>query len=273
MDSQPDRARILFVDDEESIRVTLPRILERYGYETLVASSVAEALVEINCSRFDVLITDLNIHKEGDGFLVVSAMRHVQPDCVNLILTGYPGFESALRAIQTQVDDYFIKPADIDALVTKMKEKLDHRHPLNPAPLKRLSTILTECSRQITEHIVAMMNADPRISAVNLSEEERVDHLPKILKALIEQLELESDEVSLEARRFAAEHGRRRKKDGYDAPMLVRDFQLIAEAIHELMRSDLLPMGLVGLTIDLGRLTKGLDTLLLESVGAFESAK
>ena len=71
---------------------------------------MAEALVEINAEKFDVLIADLNLAKEGDGFLVISAMRHIQPRCVNLILTGYPALETALQAIHSQVDDSLTKP-------------------------------------------------------------------------------------------------------------------------------------------------------------------
>jgi len=87
-------ARILFVDDEESIRLTLPPVLKEKGFEVAVAASVAEALVEINTVKFNVLIADLNLAEEGDGFLVISAMRHIQPHCVNLILTGYPALET-----------------------------------------------------------------------------------------------------------------------------------------------------------------------------------
>ena len=57
-------ARILFVDDEESIRITLPPVLSEKGFEVKVAASVAEALVEINSEKFDVLIADLNLAEE-----------------------------------------------------------------------------------------------------------------------------------------------------------------------------------------------------------------
>jgi len=107
-------ARILFVDDEESIRLTLPPVLKEKGFEVAVAASVADALVEINTVKFNVLIADLNLAEEGDGFLVISAMRHIQPHCVNLILTGYPALETALHAIHTQVDDYLTKPTDLN---------------------------------------------------------------------------------------------------------------------------------------------------------------
>ena len=69
------RKRILFVDDEPSIRLTLPPVLQEHGFEVKTAASVAEALSEIRRDRFDVLLSDLNIAEEGDGFQVVGAMR------------------------------------------------------------------------------------------------------------------------------------------------------------------------------------------------------
>ncbi len=106
-------AHILFVDDEPAIRETLPKILATQGHTVVAAATVAEALGYITSERFDLLISDLNIGHPADGFIVVSAMRRTDPDCVTFILTGYPGFETALQAIREQVDDYLIKPAEI----------------------------------------------------------------------------------------------------------------------------------------------------------------
>ena len=124
-----ERTRLLFVDDEPNIRITLSSILKNHGFEVSLASTVPEALNQINSQQFDVLISDLNIGSPGDGFTVVGAMRRTQPDCVNLILTGYPAFETALRAIQAQVDDYLVKPTDVESLVANIKSKLVTRKP------------------------------------------------------------------------------------------------------------------------------------------------
>jgi len=120
----PTRKRLLFVDDEPSIRLTLPAVLEDHGFAVTTAKSVTDAIARIDRAQFDVLLSDLNIGQEGDGFQVVSAMRKRHPQCVNIILTGYPAFESAVLAIRHQVDDYVVKPADIDALVRTIKHKL-----------------------------------------------------------------------------------------------------------------------------------------------------
>jgi DNA-binding NtrC family response regulator len=119
--------RLLFVDDEEGIRLTLPQILQRRGFEVWVAASVPEALAEINNHEFDVLLSDLNIGKEGDGFAVVRAMREVHPNCVTILLTGYPAIDTAVQAIREQADDYFVKPAEIDELVGSIERRLTRR--------------------------------------------------------------------------------------------------------------------------------------------------
>lgn len=116
--------RLLFVDDEESIRATLPVLLQQRGFDVRVAASVPEALSEIRTHEFDVLLSDLNIGKDDDGFTVVQAMREAHPNAVTFLLTGYPAFESALQAIHDEVDDYFVKPADIDSLTSTIERKL-----------------------------------------------------------------------------------------------------------------------------------------------------
>ena len=96
----PEAVSILFVDDEDSIRLTLPLLLEREGFKVTSARNVPEALNLIATQEFQVLLTDLNIGYPGDGFAIVSAMRSTQPDALRFILTGYPAFESALEAMR-----------------------------------------------------------------------------------------------------------------------------------------------------------------------------
>src|SRR5256885_1748260 len=150
-----NRPRVLFVDDEPSIRLTLPPVLQEAGFEVRVSESVPDALFEINTNPYDVLISDLNIGEDGDGFLVVSAMRHVQPGCTNFILTGYPAFETALQAIHNQVDDYLVKPVEVGSLIKSVRDRVESRR-RKPTGL-RLSTFLKENASEIAEHTRAAM--------------------------------------------------------------------------------------------------------------------
>jgi ActR/RegA family two-component response regulator len=269
----PAPKRILFVDDEASIRLTLPPVLEKEGFEVRAAGSVAEALVEINSYQFDILLTDLNIGEEGDGFLVVSAMRHLQPNCVNLILTGYPAFETALQAIHNQVDDYLVKPADVESLIKTMQEKLAVRASQPFAGPKRLSAILKENSGEITRLMLQAMKGDRERTGVPLSDEERIGQLPQLLHALIGMLELERDEPSVEELRLAAEHGKRRKKQGYSMPTVIKDFSFLQQPVYDLLQENLMGMDVTGLISDLKRLQKNSNTLLEKTLEVYASEK
>lgn len=264
-----ERLRLLFVDDEDNIRLTLPLLLERHGFDVTSVPTVADALVQITAISFDVLLADLNIHREGDGFLVIAAMRRAQPRCKNFILTGYPGLESAIRAIQNQVDDFFTKPADIEELVAKIKARLA-APAIRPV---RLAPVLMENEREITSKILDAIKSDAILGKVQLDDRKRVDHLPSIFQAVIGRLMREGRLFSPNELQFATRHGRRRKKEGYTPAMLVREFQLIGETIYNLLGSDILPLGVVELLSDLRLLTHSLNTFTLVSFEAYSRSK
>jgi two-component system response regulator RegA len=119
--------RLLFVDDERGIRESLSLILLRYGFTVALAATVEQALEQIRTQEFDLLLCDLNIEHERDGYTVVRAMREVNSNCVTIILTGYPDMESAEEGISLGIEDYIAKPADADTLVALLAEKLAAR--------------------------------------------------------------------------------------------------------------------------------------------------
>src|SRR3954453_3056334 len=159
--------RLLLVDDEAVIRITLSAILSKHGFEVSAAATVAEALQKITSQQFDVLLSDLNIGNPGDGLTVVSAMRRTQPEAVTMILTGYPAFETALEAIRQQVDEYIVKPADVPALVRTIESKLAmpprQRH---LPPPKRVAMILQEHLQRIEEQWLSAVERDDALSRI-----------------------------------------------------------------------------------------------------------
>lgn len=269
MTGEQRRIRLLFVDDEESIRLTLPPLLARQGFEVTAVGSVADALVQVNCVNYEVLICDLNIQRQGDGFLVVSAMRNLQPHCLNFILTGYPAYDTALQAIQHNIDDYFTKPADLDTLVQRIHGKLTVRGSRDPVPSQRLSMLLRTNVPYISDHVLAGMKHDPLTSSVPLSDAERIAYVPDVLSSLIDYVEMGKNGLPSEVLKLGAEHGKVRKKQGYDARMTARDFQLIGESLYHLMQSDRMPLGVLGLTAELAKFTKGLHSLTVQALGPF----
>lgn len=124
--------RLLFVDDEPGIRATLPIILQQRGFDVTVTASVLEAIQTIESRHFDALLSDMNIDEPGDGYRVVRAIRKVNPNSVVIILTGYPEFETAVKGIQQRIDDYLVKPADVDLLIMRLELLLSERRFSHP---------------------------------------------------------------------------------------------------------------------------------------------
>jgi DNA-binding response OmpR family regulator len=121
------RKRLLFVDDEPGIRKTLSVILQRYGFVVTLAATVAEAIQEIRTQEFDLLLCDLNIESEADGYNVIRAMREANPSCVTIVLTGHPDAETEAEGIRLGIDDYIAKPTRADVLVALLADKLAAR--------------------------------------------------------------------------------------------------------------------------------------------------
>jgi DNA-binding NtrC family response regulator len=118
---------LLFVDDEDSIRLTLAPILKKHGFEVTAVASVAEALAQMDLTKYDVLMSDLNIENPGDGLIVIAAMKVIQPKCTNIILTAYPDFDTAQQAIRLSVADYFAKPVNVEELLGAIAKVGSHK--------------------------------------------------------------------------------------------------------------------------------------------------
>ncbi len=99
-------ARILYVDDEPSLRQTWPQILEQKGFQVAIAGTTQEAERLVTARKFEVLLTDFDISRKGDGLLVAASFKIVNPDGVIIILTGYPDINGAMSLIHAHIDAY-----------------------------------------------------------------------------------------------------------------------------------------------------------------------
>src|SRR5579864_8375458 len=265
------RKRVLFVDDEPSIRLTLPPVLEEHGFEVRSASSVAEALVEINSQQFDALLSDLNIGEEGDGFLVVSAMRHIQPSCITVILTGYPAFDSALQAIRQQVDDYLVKPADVETLISCLRDKFEKGNG-RASERKRLAALLSENSAAIIQRVLEASKRNNEGPTPRLDDQTRLGKLPQILESVAAELESGGNQPSPDRLVSASQHGIQRKQQGYSASAIITDFEVLETQMYETIESNLMALG-DNVVSDLKRMQQALNTLMKSAVAAHEEAR
>jgi len=264
--------RLLFVDDEPSIRALLAAILKNNGFDVTVAATVSEALNLIATQKFDVLISDLNIGEAGDGFTVVSAMRRTQPESATFILTGYPAFETALEAIRQQVDDYFVKPADVENLVEKVQARLatprGERLRIRP---RRVSELLEEHREAIIVRWLAAARDDAGLEVRRLSDRELTDHLPGVLQEVIRKTRLE--ELSPDAMSEAENHGRTRYRQHCGIPTLVREARLLHDGICKIVQEHLLGVDTSYVVQDIMAIGETIQAFLEESIRSYVQAR
>lgn len=119
-------AKILIVDDELAIRLTLAEILMNDGYAVTTAANGQTALEIINREFFDLALIDINL---GDmlGTELLSAMRAQSLDTVAIVLTAHASLNTAIDALRHGAYDYLFKPCQADELRNVIKRGLHKR--------------------------------------------------------------------------------------------------------------------------------------------------
>jgi DNA-binding response OmpR family regulator len=206
------------VDDDGAVRAMMNEGLQRKGFEVATAASVTEALRRIATESFDVLITDLHMPNPGDGFTVVSAMRHSQPNALTMLVSGYPDVQSAMAAILLEADEIVVKPFEIGQLTELVNQKMLNRKPTKRLDKERVGVILQRCVSSIVEDWLVRAKQSSDLNCLLLSDEERTGHLPKLVEDLVLRLSKssatskDSDAIFSAA---AVAHGKLRYQQGY----------------------------------------------------------
>jgi ActR/RegA family two-component response regulator len=262
--------RVLFVDDEPNIRLTLPAILQMHGFEVTTTATVAEALQAMQNQRFDVLLADLNIGQPGDGFTVVSAMRRTQPEALTFILTGFPAFETALEAIRAQVDDYLVKPANIKQLVEMIEKRLNSgpRHSAGTKP-RQLSALLRERKDAIAARWLEDANGAPELATASLPTRERLANIPSLVEEIARMLDASATNPSAEAAEGASLLGRLRHSQGYALSMVMYEMCLFRLVLNHTAQENLLALNSSTIIGEMIHLAACIDRLLRIVVQAF----
>lgn len=102
-------SRILVIDDEEVVHVSLKRILGRRGHEVDAVLTAAEGLERLRSTQYDLVITDLMM-PEMTGLELLERMRQLSLETPTLMITGYPTIKTALQALRLGATDYLAKP-------------------------------------------------------------------------------------------------------------------------------------------------------------------
>jgi len=116
-------ARILVVDDDESIRKTMQAILEDEGYIVDLAATGSEAIQKTNEKAYNIALLDIRL-PDMEGVELLKLIKDTVPHTRKIMVTGYPSMQNAVAALNKNADAYLIKPVNVEKLLNMVKEQL-----------------------------------------------------------------------------------------------------------------------------------------------------
>ncbi len=148
---------LLIVDDDKAFLQRLARAMEKRGFVTETAESVAEARTKVEASNPSFAVVDMRLD-DGNGLDVIEMLRARRPDARAIILTGYGNIATAVTAVKLGAIDYLSKPADADEIYAALMQKTDERAapPENPMSADRvrwehIQRVYELCDRNVSE--------------------------------------------------------------------------------------------------------------------------
>ncbi len=126
--------KVLVVDDEDSLRSSIGKILSLQRFEVSLAADVEEALERIAAEAFDLVLTDLRMPGPGDGLTVIQAARSRNPEVVAILMSAYASLGPPTVDPGMRPDAIVPKPFSIPSLLKLIRTQLDMRRS-EPTPL------------------------------------------------------------------------------------------------------------------------------------------
>ena len=114
---------ILVVDDELLIRDLLYDFFTSQGWDISVAEDGERALEITKAREFDLVLTDIKM-PHMDGLDLTSQLKQANPGLPVVLMTGFPSVDTAVAALRQKVDDYIIKPFNINQLYKLVEAKV-----------------------------------------------------------------------------------------------------------------------------------------------------
>ncbi len=115
--------KILVVEDDKDLNQTVCAYLNRNGYEAIGCLSANDAYNEMYGNLFDIIISDVMM-PQIDGYEFVQTVREMNQDIPILFMTAREDFESKKKGFGSGIDDYMVKPIDLNELMLRIEALL-----------------------------------------------------------------------------------------------------------------------------------------------------
>ncbi|RLD18035.1 MAG: hypothetical protein DRI36_02440 [Caldiserica bacterium] len=118
--------KVLIVDDEENIRLTCKKILEKKGFCVDAAGSIKEGKEKLLTDDFDLVITDMRFPGES-GLELIRFVKEKFPEVGVIVMTGYADIEDAVRCMKEGAYDYMLKPFDMEEFLRRVDKFFEEK--------------------------------------------------------------------------------------------------------------------------------------------------
>jgi CheY-like chemotaxis protein len=268
----PVQQRILLVDDDEMMCALLKHVLEVSQFHVTIATSVSGAIHLIDTEPFDALISDLHMPGAGDGFTVISAMRHKHPTAVTLLFTGYPALKEAMDAILLQADEILVKPMPPAELVEVVRDRLAKRGTRRETNRERVASILERDAVATIANWLYRVERDNELTCIPLSDEQRTGHLPQLIRELVQRLRVPRGLGTNQASEAAVQHGLVRCSQGYSIPMIIEESRMLQVSLFHTLQVNLNTVDFSLLLTDVMTIADEVDLQLKQTIVSFSGA-
>lgn len=146
---EPQETNVLIIDDEEPIRNLLCALLSN-SYSCQTAASAEEALTALDTTRFDLVISDIDMGGMS-GLALVPQLHSITPDTVVVMISGNQDIETAIEAMRVGAFDYITKPLDLRHVEAAVERALLHATLLREKRQykEQLETLLQERTAEV----------------------------------------------------------------------------------------------------------------------------
>jgi len=121
-----DKAKILVVDDEESMCKFMQIMLKKEGYCVSTSQDAPTALERIKSENYDLVIADLMM-PEMSGLELLSQAKSANPDLDFIVMTAFASVDSAIEALKKGAFDYITKPFKVDEIKIAVRKSLEQK--------------------------------------------------------------------------------------------------------------------------------------------------
>jgi hypothetical protein len=189
-----------------------------------------------------------------------------------MLLSGFPDVKSAIEAIILEADEIVVKPVEVKRLAELVRERLMNRRPAAP-PKESVGAILHRCSEIAVQNWLARAKQALELNHLELKDEERTGHLPKLIEDLVRRL---NRPITGSPQDFAAifstaavVHGELRYEQGYTPEMLVHESRILQVSLFEALKNNMNCLDFSLLLADVMTIADEVDAQLTQTIGSY----